>query len=198
MSASPPCSQRRSCTPKCHPYLPPLAFHSMPIAAPRRLSSDPISVHLFFDQSHGLLPPVDPGGGNSFAIPSTCTPIQTGVASVPGSMTLPLESISVLKLSADHSKEIFNLACEGRHLKEWVAREFAKLSSQEIHFHTQAQATSYEKVASRCPDHFTAYYMILRSDGESMEARDKTFMIGWVMCGCPQTQCCLDVCSITR
>ena len=28
-------------------------------------------------------------------------------------------------------------------------------------------------LASGCPDHFTAYYMILQSDQESLEAKDK-------------------------
>ena len=149
---------------------------------PCRLSSDPTSAHLSFDQSWGSLPPVDPGGGDSFAIPSACAPIQVGVSSVPGPITLPLEPISALKLSADHSKEIFNLTCEGRHLKEWVAREFIKLSSQEVLFHTQAQATSYKMVASRHLNHFTVYYMIMQSDEESGEARDKAIKVlcDWV------------------
>ena len=37
----------------------------------------------------------------------------------------------------------------------------------------QAQSTSYEMLASGRPDCFTAYYMILQSDEESMEAKDK-------------------------
>ena len=79
----------------------------------------------------------------------------------------------MLKLSADHTVEIFNLACEGRNLKEWVTREFAKLSSQEVLFHAQAQSTGYKIVASGCPDYFMAYYAILQSDKDSGEARDK-------------------------
>ena len=59
----------------------------------------------------------------------------------------------------DHTKEIFNLACKGRQLKEQVMQEFAKLSNQEVLFHTQAQSTGYEMLASGYPDHFTAYYM---------------------------------------
>ena len=51
--------------------------------------------------------------------------------------------------------------------------EFAKLSNQEVLFRTQAQSTSYEMLASRCPDCFTAYYMILQSDEESTEVKDK-------------------------
>ena len=52
-------------------------------------------------------------------------------------------------------------------------REFTKLSSQKVLFHTQAQSTSYEMLASRCPDRFTVYYAILQSDEESSEAKDK-------------------------
>ena len=52
-------------------------------------------------------------------------------------------------------------------------REFAKLSNQEVLFHTQAQSTSYEILASGHPDHFTVYYAILRSNQESSEAKDK-------------------------
>ena len=52
-------------------------------------------------------------------------------------------------------------------------RKFPKLSSQEVLFHTQAQSTGYKMLASGCPDHFTAYYAILRSDEESLEAKDK-------------------------
>ena len=73
----------------------------------------------------------------------------------------------------DHTKEIFNLACKGRQLKEWVAREFTKLSNQEVLFHTQAQSTNYEILASGHLDRFTAYYVILRSDDESTEAKEK-------------------------
>ena len=150
-------TQRRSRTPGHHPLLPQPVFHLTPIAVPHRLSSDPTSAHLSFDQSWGLLPPVDLGGGEPSPIPSVCAPIQAGISSVPGPITLPLESISALKLSADHTKEIFNLACEGCHLKEWVTREFTKLSSQEVLFCAQAQSTSYKMVASGHPDCFTAY-----------------------------------------
>ena len=90
-----------------------------------------------------------------------------------GAIALPSMSISALNLTADHTKIIFNLPCEGRHLKERVAREFARLSSQEVLFHTQAQSTGHEVLASGCPDQFSAYYEILRSDRESSEAKDK-------------------------
>ena len=52
-------------------------------------------------------------------------------------------------------------------------REFAKLSRQEVLFHTQAQSTSHKMLASRHPDHFTVYQVILQSKVESLEAKDK-------------------------
>ena len=147
--------------------------HSTPIATPHRLSSDPTSAHLSFDQSRGSLPPIDLGGGEPCPISSVSTPIQAGISSVPGPIPLPSESVSALRLTADHTKEIFNLACKGHQLKERVAQEFAKLSNQEVLFRTQAQSTGYEMLASRHPDRFTAYYAILRSNQESSEAKDK-------------------------
>ena len=54
-----------------------------------------------------------------------------------------------------------------------MAREFAKLSSQEVLFCTQAQSTGHEMLASGCLDCFAAYYMILRSKEQSSEAKDK-------------------------
>ena len=129
-----------------------------------------------------MLSPIDLGGGEPCPIPSIGAPIQAGISSVPGPITLPLESISALSLSADHTKEVFNLACEGCHLKEQVTREFAKLSSQEVLFHTQVQSTSYKMLTSMRPDHFMTYYVIVRSDEESVEAREKAIeeLCNWV------------------
>ena len=87
------------------------------------------------------------------------TPIQAGISSVAGPITLPSVSVSALKLTADHTKKIFSLACEVQHLKERVVREFAKLSSQEVLFRTHAQSTSHEMLARGCPDRFTVYYV---------------------------------------
>ena len=54
-----------------------------------------------------------------------------------------------------------------------MAREFAKLSSQEVLFRTQAQSTGNEMLTSGHPDCFKAYYVILWSEEESLEAKDK-------------------------
>ena len=78
-----------------------------------------------------------------------------------------------MNFSEDHIKQIFSLACEGQHLKECVAREFVRFSSQEVLFRTQVQSTSHESLAGGHPDHFTTYYEILRSDQQSLEAKDK-------------------------
>ena len=100
-------------------------------------------------------------------------PIQAGTPSVAGPATLPSMSVSALNLTADHTKLIFNLVYEGRHLKERVAREFARLSSKEVLFCTQAQSTSHESLASGHPDRFSMYYEIFRSNRESLDAKDK-------------------------
>ena len=99
-------------------------------------------------------------------------PIQAGAPSMAGSLALP-SSTSALNLSADHTKIIFNLVCEGWHLKERVAREFTRLASEAVLFRTQAQSTSHETLASGHPDWFSTYYQILQSDKEPSAARDK-------------------------
>ena len=174
-SASPPRDRKKSRTPEGRP-LPPLPmFHSTPLPALRRLSSDlpdPSSVHLSFNQSRSSLPPLDLGGGDAHPISSTSAPIPVRASSVVGPF-LPSASVPVVNFSEDHVKQIYSLACEGRHLKEHVAREFVRLSSQEVLFRTQAQSTGHESLAHGRPDHFTTYYEILRSDQQSSEAKDK-------------------------
>ena len=148
-------------------------FHSTPLAVPRRLSFDPASAHLSFNRSQSSLPPLDLGEGDARPILSVSIPIQAGTPSIAGPVTLPSMLVSALNLTADHTKLIFNLACEGRHVKEQVAREFTRLSSEEVLFCTQAHSTGHESLASEHPDRFSMYYAILRSDRESSEAKDK-------------------------
>ena len=90
-----------------------------------------------------------------------------------GPIPPPSTSASTLNLTANHTKIIFNLACEGRHLKERVTREFVRLSSGEVLFRTQAQSTSHETLASAHPNHFSTLYQTLRSDEEPSDARNK-------------------------
>ena len=127
VSASLPHGCKKSCTLEHRP-LPPLPmFHSTPKATPHRLSSDPTSAHLSFDQSQGSLPPVNLGGGKPCPISSMSAPIPAGIPSVLGPIPLSSKLVSALRLMVDHTKEIFNLACEGCQLKERFTREFAKL-----------------------------------------------------------------------
>ena len=100
-------------------------------------------------------------------------PIQAATPSVAGPIPLLSTSASALNLTADHTKIIFNLACEGLHLKERVTWEFVRLSSEEVLFRTQAQSTSHETLASTHPDRFSTYYQILRSDEEPSDTRNK-------------------------
>ena len=58
-------------------------------------------------------------------------------------------------------------------MKERVTREFVRLSSEEVLFHTQAQSTSHETLASGRPDRFSTYYQILRSNEEPSDTHDK-------------------------
>ena len=90
-----------------------------------------------------------------------------------GSIPLLSTSASALNLTADHTKIIFNLACEGLHLKERVTQEFVRLSSEEVLFRTQAQSTSHKMLASVRPDRFSTHYQTLWSDEEPSDARNK-------------------------
>ena len=172
-SANPSCGHRRSHTPECRPLLPPPMSHSTPLATPLKLSSDPVPAWLSFNQSQCSLPPLELGEDDARSFPSVGVPIQAGAPSMAGPIPLPSTSVSTLNLMADHTKTIFNLACEGQHLKEQVMREFIRLSSEEVLFRTQAQSTSHETLASGRPDWFSTYYQILRSDKEPSDARDK-------------------------
>ena len=116
-SASPLRGCRKSRTPKCHPLPPPPISHSTPLAAPPRLSSDPASTRLSFNQSRSSLPPLELGEGDAHQIPSVSMPVQAGAPSVAGPLPPPSMPVSTLNLMVDHTKIIFNLACEGSTLK---------------------------------------------------------------------------------
>ena len=108
-------------------------------------------------------------GGGRCSFSSLHGHANSGRCSI-GSLPLPSSSASTLNLLVDYTKIIFNLACEGRHLKEWVTREFFRLASEEVLFRTQAQSTSHETLASGRPDQFSTYYQILQSDKEPSAA----------------------------
>ena len=85
---------KKSGTPEGRPLPPPPMFHSTPLPALHRLSSDlpePSSAHLSFNQSQSSLPPLDLGGGDGRPMSSTGTPIQ-------GSAPLCCRSIITIRL----------------------------------------------------------------------------------------------------
>ena len=148
--------------------------HSTPLAVSLELpSDDTVPARLSFDCSQCSLPPLELGEEDARSLPSVGIPFQMGAPSVAGPIPLHSTSASNLNLTADHTKIIFNLACEGWYLKEWVTREFVRLSSKEVLFRTQAQSTSHETLASEPPDRFSTYYQTLRSNKESSDTHDK-------------------------
>ena len=136
--------------PEGQPLLPPPMFHSTPLPALHRLSSDlpePSSAHLSFNQSQSSLPPLELGGV-TIAPSILRVLLSRGAPSIAGP-SLPSTSVATVNFSEDHIKQIFSLACEGRHLKERITWEFIRLSSQEVLFCTQVQSTGHESLASR-------------------------------------------------
>ena len=70
-STSPSHDRKRSRTPEGRPLLPPPMFHSTPLLALCRLSSDlpePSSAHQSFNQSRSSLPPLNLGGHDTHPI----------------------------------------------------------------------------------------------------------------------------------
>ena len=91
-------------------------------------------------------------------------------------MTMQLDAaIAMAGLSKEQVEEIFLLTCEAQKLGRKITCNFINLSSQEALFHMGIQATGYEKVASGCPDHVTAYYTMICSEGGEAENLDEAF-----------------------
>ena len=83
-------------------------------------------------------------------------------------MTMHLNTVVATSgFSTEQIKEIYDLVQEGQRLGSKIAKDFTNLSCQEALFHIVAQSTGYEKVASRHPDHYTAYYAIMYSEGDN-------------------------------
>ena len=85
----------------------------------------------------------------------SATPFVTS-SGPPATMQLDM-AIAMVGLSMEQAEEIFLLTCEAKKLGRKIMHNFINLSSQEALFCMGAQATGYEKVASGCPDHVTAY-----------------------------------------
>ena len=149
-------------------------LHSTTLAISLKPASvESVPARLSFDRSQCSLPPLDLGEEDARSLPSVGVPTPAATSSIAGPIPQTSTSTSALHLTADHTKIIFNLACEGQHLKERVAWEFVRLSSREVLLHTQAQSTSHETLASVRPDCFSTLYQTLRSDEEPSDARNK-------------------------
>ena len=149
-------------------------MHSTPLVVSLKPTSvESVPARLSFDRSQCSLPPLELGEEDARSLPSVGVPTPAATSSVAGPVPQTSTPASALQLTADHTKTIFNLACEGRHLKEQIAREFLKLSSGEVLFRTQAQSTSHEALVSTRPERFSTLYQILRSDEEPPDVRDK-------------------------
>ena len=84
---------------------------------------------------------------------------------------LPLEAaLAMTGLSEEQAEEIFLLTHEAQKLGSRLAHNFIHSCNKEALFHMGIQATDYEKVTSGHPDHVTAYYTMIQSEGEGAEA----------------------------
>ena len=91
-------------------------------------------------------------------------------------MTMQLDAaIAIAGLSKEQTEDIFSLTHRAQKLGRKITHEFINLSNQEALFHMGIQATDYKKVASRCPDHVTAYYMMIQSEGVEAEKLNEAF-----------------------
>ena len=126
-STSLPHGRRWVHTPERQPLPPPPMLHSTPLGASLKPTSvESVPARLSFDCSQCSLPPLELGEEDAHSLPSMGIPIQAATPSVAGPIPLLSRSASTLNLTADHTKIIFNLACEGLHLKEQVTREFVR------------------------------------------------------------------------
>ena len=60
--------------------------------------------------------------------------------------------------------------CEAQMLGRRLTHDFIHLSHNKALFCMGVQATGYKKATSGCPNHVTAYYMMIRSEGEGASA----------------------------
>ena len=131
------------------------------------MSADSIAGLQSLDMSWGSLPPADHGSLDieMFTLPTgVVTPLSVNqfVSSSGPPMTMQLEAaLAMTGLSKEQAEEIFLLTCKAQRLGWKLTCNFIHLSNKEALFHIGIQATGYEKVTSGCPDHVTAYYMMI-------------------------------------
>ena len=98
------------------------------------------------------------------------------VSNIGPPMTMQLDAaIATAGLSKQQAEEIFLLTREAQKLGRKIMHDFINLSNQEAMFCMGVEATGYEKVASGCPDHVTAYYTMTHSKGVEAEKLNEAF-----------------------
>ena len=131
------------------------------------MSADSLVGLRSFDMSQGSLPPADCGSLDiEMFMPLTgvVTPssVNQFVSSSGPPMGMQLEAaLAMTGLSKEQAEEIFLLTHEAQKLGRRLVHDFIHLSNKEALFRMGIQVTGYEKATSGCPDHVTAYYMMI-------------------------------------
>ena len=73
-------------------------------------------------------------------------------------------------LSKEQAEEIFHLTHEAQALGRRLTHDFIHLSHSKALSRMGVQATGYKKATSRHPDCVTAYYLMIKSEGEGASA----------------------------
>ena len=164
---------RRMFSPECVHLLPPPFFHSTPVTL-HHASTDSLGIRSF-NMSRGSLPP-DHSSLNieMFAPPlGTITPsnINQFVSSSGPPVAMQADAaLTMPGLSKEQAEKIFLLAHEAQALGRRLTLDSIQLSHQEALFRMGVQATGYEKATHGRPDRVTAYYSMLKSEGQGASA----------------------------
>ena len=122
--------------------------------------------------SQGFLPP-DRGSLNiEMFMPATGVVTPSSVNQFVSSSRPPVAmqldtALTMTGLSKEQAEEIFLLTCEAQTLGRRLMHDFIHLSHKVMY---GVQATGYEKATSGCPNHVTAYYLMIQSEGEGTSA----------------------------
>ena len=135
------------------------------------MSTDSIVGPRSFDMSRGSLPPDCSSIDIEMFAPPTGAVIPSSVNQFVLSSRPPVAmqldaALATSGLSKEQAEEIFLLTHETQMLGRKLTCDFIQLSHKEALFPMGVQTTGYEKAASGCPDCVTAYYLMIKSEGE--------------------------------
>ena len=147
-------------------------FHSTPINS-CHTSADSLVDPQSFDMSRESLPPDNGSINIEMFMPPTgvVTPSSMNqfVLSSGPPMAMQLDAaLTMSGLSNEQAEEIFLLTHEAQTLGMRLVCNFIQLSHKEALFLMGVQASGYKKATSGYPDHVTAYYSLIKSEGEGM------------------------------